>query len=75
MTTAALDTKGLHCPIPIVKTKQALRKLAVGDRLEVLATDPGAVHDFEAFSRSTGNELLEWGCLTSAPLGHIEVFS
>ena len=61
MATATLDTKGLHCPIPIVKTKQALRRLAAGDRLEVLTTDPGAVHDFEAFSRSTGNELLEWG--------------
>lgn len=60
MATESLDTKGLNCPIPIVKAKKAMSNLQTGDTLEVLATDPGAVKDFEAFSRSTGNELVEW---------------
>ena len=60
MATATLDTKGLNCPIPIVKTKKAMKDLQPGDTLEVLATDPGAVKDFEAFCRATGNELMEW---------------
>ena len=61
MTTATLDTRGLNCPMPIVKEKQAINGLQPGDTLEVLATDPGAVQDFEAFSRSTGNQLTECG--------------
>ncbi|MCG8544263.1 MAG: sulfurtransferase TusA family protein [Alphaproteobacteria bacterium] len=55
-----LDTKGLNCPIPILKAKRAIKDMNSGDVLEVLATDPGAVKDFEAFSRATGNELMEW---------------
>lgn len=54
-----LDLKGLNCPLPIVRTAQAMRELAPGDMVEVLATDPGAVPDFQAWSRSTGNELVE----------------
>ena len=59
MATQTLDTKGMNCPLPILKAKKALGGLATGDTLEVLATDPGSVKDFEAFCRQTGNELLE----------------
>jgi tRNA 2-thiouridine synthesizing protein A len=55
---STLDTKGLKCPMPIVKTAQAIKSLASGQLLEVLATDPGSVADFAAWSRSTGNELV-----------------
>ena len=54
-----LDVKGLACPIPIVKTAQAMKLLAAGDLLEVLATDPGSVKDFAAWSKATGNSLVE----------------
>lgn len=59
MTVEVLDTKGLNCPFPILKAKQAIKRLAPGAYLEVLSTDPGSVKDFEAFSRSTGHELTE----------------
>jgi len=55
----SLDLKGLSCPLPIAKTAQAIRGLQPGELLEVLATDPGSVPDFQAWSRSTGNSLLE----------------
>lgn len=54
-----LDLKGLSCPLPIVKTAQAIKELASGDLLEALATDPGSVADFSAWCRSTGHELVE----------------
>jgi tRNA 2-thiouridine synthesizing protein A len=54
-----LDVKGLNCPLPILRAKKALKALPIGGTLRVLATDPGAVKDFEAFCRATGNELLE----------------
>ena len=54
-----LDTKGLNCPLPILKAKKALTELPKGAVLEVLATDPGAVPDFQAFCRSTQNTLVE----------------
>jgi TusA-related sulfurtransferase len=54
-----LDMKGFACPLPIAKTAQAIRELAVDDLLEVLATDPGSVPDFTAWSASTGHELVE----------------
>jgi tRNA 2-thiouridine synthesizing protein A len=54
-----LDTKGLNCPLPILKAKKALSDLSAGENLEIHATDPGSVADFEAFCRSTGNELVE----------------
>jgi tRNA 2-thiouridine synthesizing protein A len=56
-----LDAKGLACPLPIVKTAQAMKELASGQLLEVLATDPGSVKDFAAWSKSTGNEIVEQG--------------
>lgn len=54
-----LDMKGFACPLPIAKTAQAIRELATGDVLEVLATDPGSVPDFDAWSVSTGHQLIE----------------
>lgn len=59
MADQQLDAKGLNCPLPILRAKKALKTLPTGGTLEVLATDPGAVKDFEAFCRSTGNELME----------------
>jgi tRNA 2-thiouridine synthesizing protein A len=53
-----LDAKDLNCPLPILRTKKALKDVPSGEVLEVHATDPGAVKDFEAFCRTTGNELL-----------------
>ena len=53
-----LDARGLNCPLPILKTKKALADLQSGQVLKVLATDPGAVKDFQAFSRQTGHHLL-----------------
>lgn len=61
MASETVDAKGLNCPMPVLRAKKALKKLSSGDTLEVLATDPGAVADFEAFSRATGNELTESG--------------
>lgn len=58
MSHAVLDATGLACPLPILKTKKALLAMAHGATLEVLATDPGAVADFQAFCRATGNKLL-----------------
>ena len=57
--TRTLDLKGLSCPLPIVKTAQAIRELQSGDLIEALATDPGSVPDFEAWCTTTGNELVE----------------
>ncbi len=54
-----LDLKGLSCPLPIVKTAQAIKELGSGEVIEALATDPGSVPDFTAWSRATGNELIE----------------
>ncbi len=54
-----IDTRGLNCPLPILKAKKALSELQAGDVLKVLATDPGSLRDFQAFARQTGNELLE----------------
>jgi tRNA 2-thiouridine synthesizing protein A len=59
MADQVLDVKGLNCPLPILRAKKALKDVPIGGTLQVLATDPGAVKDFEAFCRATGNELLE----------------
>lgn len=56
-----LDATGLNCPLPILRAKKALAKLDGGQILNVIATDPGSVKDFEAFAKQTGNELLESG--------------
>ena len=61
MADASLDAKGLNCPLPILKAKNALKDLPVGGTLEVFATDPGSVADMEAFCQATGNELVESG--------------
>ena len=53
------DAKGLNCPLPILKARKALKEVPDGGTLEIIATDPGAVADFQAFCRQTGNELLE----------------
>jgi TusA-related sulfurtransferase len=54
-----IDTRGLNCPLPILKAKKALADLQSGEVLRVLSTDPGSVRDFQAFARQTGNELVE----------------
>jgi tRNA 2-thiouridine synthesizing protein A len=63
MTTVEIattvDAKGLSCPMPIVKTAQAIKPLPSGALIEVLATDPGSVKDVAAWCRSTGNQLVE----------------
>ena len=58
-----LDTRGLNCPLPILKAKKALAEMSAGHVLKVLATDPGSVRDFQAFARQTGNELVEQSSL------------
>jgi tRNA 2-thiouridine synthesizing protein A len=63
MTTEGIaqvvDARGLSCPLPIVKTAQAIKGLAAGQLMEVLATDPGSTKDFAAWSKATGNDLVE----------------
>ena len=54
-----IDARGLSCPMPIVKTAQAIRSVPSGELIEVLATDPGSLKDFAAWSRTTGNQLIE----------------
>lgn len=54
-----LDTRGLNCPLPILKAKKALAEMTSGQTLRVVATDSGSVRDFAAFAKQTGNELLE----------------
>ena len=56
-----LDLKGLSCPLPIVKTAQAIKEVGSGELIEALATDPGSVADFNAWCKSTGNELVDSG--------------
>lgn len=59
MADKVLDAKGLNCPLPILKAKKALKDMTSGQVLEVISTDPGSVADFQAFCRTTGNELIE----------------
>jgi TusA-related sulfurtransferase len=54
-----IDTRGLTCPLPILKAKKALADMQSGEVLKVVATDPSSTRDFQAFARQTGNELLE----------------
>jgi TusA-related sulfurtransferase len=54
-----LDTRGLNCPLPILKAKKALADMSSGEVLKVMATDPGSVRDFQAFARQTGNDLVQ----------------
>lgn len=59
--SATLDARGLNCPLPILKTKKAIKEVPVGETLKVLSTDPGSVKDMDAFCRTTGNDLVESG--------------
>ena len=54
-----IDTRGLNCPLPILKAKKALADMASGQLLKVVATDSGSLRDFQAFAKQTGNELVE----------------
>lgn len=54
-----LDTRGLNCPLPILKAKKALTEMQTGQLLKVVSTDAGSVRDFQAFARQTGNELVD----------------
>ena len=54
-----LDATGLNCPLPILRAKKSLSGMDSGKVLQIIATDPGSVKDFEAFSKQTGNELLD----------------
>ena len=58
-THKEIDTRGLNCPLPILKAKKALADMESGQLLRVVATDSGSVRDFQAFARQTGNELVE----------------
>ena len=59
MADKTIDAKGVNCPIPILKAKKGITEVPAGGTLEVFATDPGSVADFEAFCRTTGNQLVE----------------
>jgi tRNA 2-thiouridine synthesizing protein A len=54
-----LDASGLNCPLPILRAKKTLSAMDSGQVLHIIATDPGSVKDFDAFSKQTGNELME----------------
>lgn len=54
-----LDCTGMMCPLPVIKTSRAIKEVEVGQVLEMIATDPGAVPDMEAWSRQTGHEMLD----------------
>lgn len=70
MPNVFLDAKGLNCPLPILRAKKAIQALDIGALLDIHATDPGAVKDFAAFCRSTGNELV-----SSAQEGNVYKFT
>ena len=57
--TKTLDARGLQCPMPVAKTSKEIKTIEIGDVLEVLATDPASMADIQAWSKSTGNELLK----------------
>ena len=58
-TNKEIDTRGLNCPLPILKAKKALADMASGQLLKVLSTDAGSLRDFQAFAKQTGNALVE----------------
>jgi tRNA 2-thiouridine synthesizing protein A len=58
-SSLVLDTKGTLCPLPVLRTSQAIKQVRVGEVLEVLATDPGSKPDLTAWARMTGNELVD----------------
>ncbi|NIA70124.1 sulfurtransferase TusA family protein [Pelagibius litoralis] len=58
--TTFLDATGLRCPLPVLRARKAMKALASGGVLEVIATDPSAVTDFQSFCETTGDQLLSW---------------
>ena len=60
MPETLLDTRGLKCPLPVLRARKAMQGVPPGEVLTVLATDPGTVRDFEAFCEATGHELVEY---------------
>lgn len=58
MAETLLDTRGLNCPLPVLRARKAMQRMALGEVLRVLATDPGTVRDFQAFCEATGHELV-----------------
>jgi tRNA 2-thiouridine synthesizing protein A len=61
MPETTLDTRGLKCPLPVLRARKAMQSVAPGELLRVLATDPAAVRDLQAFCAATGHELVEHG--------------
>lgn len=57
--TTTLDARNLKCPLPVLRARKAMKELAAGGLLKVLATDPGAPKDFVHFCQTTGHELVE----------------
>ena len=66
-----LDTRGLTCPLPILKAKKALADMARGDVLRIVATDPSSLRDFQAFARQTGHELVGQETLDGPEFVHL----
>lgn len=66
--TQFLDTRGMNCPLPILRTKKALSAMGAGETLAVTATDPGSLKDMQAFCKQTGHELVS----SAANLGEFE---
>ena len=60
MSDTQLDVKGMNCPLPVLRANRALRTMAAGERLRVLATDRAAVGDFQSYCQETGHALLAW---------------
>jgi tRNA 2-thiouridine synthesizing protein A len=55
-----IDLRGMNCPIPVLRTKKALREIKIGGTLRILATDPGTVNDFSMLCKTAGHELLDF---------------
>lgn len=72
LITQTIDTTGTRCPIPLLRAKQALKGLSVGDHLKVLATDPSAKGDFEAMLKHLPHELVEYS--SSSEPSRIDTF-
>ncbi len=59
MPKKLLDTKGLRCPLPVLRARRAMKDMEAGEIIEIHATDPGSVQDFKAFCETTGHELID----------------
>jgi TusA-related sulfurtransferase len=70
-THKELDARGLNCPLPILKAKKALSEMSTGEVLRVMTTDPGALRDFQAFSRQTGHELIDQQTVSDQEAVHV----